>query len=196
MRLLDSISHTHLAVEYPGCLAGKESTCSRRHRFNSWIRKVPRRRKWLLTSVFLPGEFHGQRSLAGYCPWGSKELDITERLNWTDTKVVRDKVHKYRSTVFIYTNNEQGEFEFDNKIPLTLLLIPNEIRRYKQGFPGSSTGKESACYARDLSLIPGSVRSPEEGNGNSLQCSCLGRPRDRADWWATVHGVTKNLDTT
>ena len=40
----------------------------------------PRRRHWLPTPVFLPGEFHGQKSLAGYSPWGCKELDMTERL--------------------------------------------------------------------------------------------------------------------
>ena len=39
-------------------------------------------------------------------------------------------------------------------------------------------------------------RSPGEGNGNPLQYSCLGNPMDRGDWQATVHGVTKELDTT
>ena len=42
----------------------------------SWLRMIPRRREWLLTPVFLLGEFHGQRSLAGYSPWGCKELDM------------------------------------------------------------------------------------------------------------------------
>ena len=40
--------------------------------FNPWIRKIPWRREWLPTPVFLPGEFHGQRSLAGYSPWAIK----------------------------------------------------------------------------------------------------------------------------
>ena len=43
--------------------------------FNPWVGKIPWRRDWLPTPVFLPGEFHGQRSLAGYSPWGCKELD-------------------------------------------------------------------------------------------------------------------------
>ena len=47
--------------------------------FDSWIRKMPWRRKWKPTPVFLPGEFHGQRSLAGYSPWGT-ESDTTEEL--------------------------------------------------------------------------------------------------------------------
>ena len=52
----------------------------RRPGFDSWVRKNPWRRAWWATPVFLPGEFHGQRSLASYSPWGPKELDTTERL--------------------------------------------------------------------------------------------------------------------
>ena len=58
-------------------------------------------------------------------------------------------------------------------------------------FPGSSGSKESACSAGDLGLIPGLGRSPGEGNGNSLQYSCLESPMDRGAWRATVHGVTR-----
>ena len=43
------------------------------------------RREWLPIPVFLPGESHGQRSLAGYSPWGSKESDMTERLTFHTT---------------------------------------------------------------------------------------------------------------
>ena len=49
--------------------------------FNPWVRKIPWRREWQSTPVFLPGESHGQRRLAGYSPWGHEELDTTE-LNW------------------------------------------------------------------------------------------------------------------
>ena len=58
--------------------------------------------------------------------------------------------------------------------------------------PGGSDGKESACNAGDLGLIPGSGRSPGERNGHPLQYSCLENPMDRGAWQATVHGVTKN----
>ena len=50
-----------------------------RPRFNLWIGRIPWRREWLPTPVFLPGESHGERSLAGYSPWGCKESDMTER---------------------------------------------------------------------------------------------------------------------
>ena len=49
-------------------------------RFDPWVRKIPWRREWLSIPVFLPGESHGQRSLAGYSPWGGKDLDMTEQL--------------------------------------------------------------------------------------------------------------------
>ena len=52
-------------------------------------------------------------------------------------------------------------------------------------------GKESACNARDLGLIPESGRFPE-GNGYPLQYSCLENSMDRRAWWATFHGVAKS----
>ena len=58
-----------------------------------------------------------------------------------------------------------------------------------------SDGKESTCNAGDLGLIPGSGRTPGEGNGNPLQYSCLENPMDRGAWWATVHWVAKSQMT-
>ena len=55
-----------------------------------------------------------------------------------------------------------------------------------RGFPGGSDGKESAYNAGDLGSIPGSGRSPGEGNGNPIQYSCLENPTDRGAWRATV----------
>ena len=64
------------------------------------------------------------------------------------------------------------------------------------GFPGVLAGKNPPGNAGDTGSIPGSGRSSGEGNGNLLQYSCLGNPMDRGAWWATVHGVAKELDTT
>ena len=50
----------------------------RRPGFYTQVGKIPWGREWQPTPVFLPGEFHGQRSLVGYSPWGPKELDVTE----------------------------------------------------------------------------------------------------------------------
>ena len=59
------------------------------------------------------------------------------------------------------------------------------------GFPHSSVGKSSACNAGDLGSIPGSRRSPGEGNGNRFQYSCPDNPMDRGAWRATVHGIAR-----
>ena len=50
--------------------------------FDLWVGKIPWRREWQPTAVFLPGDFHGQRSLVGYSPWSRKESDTTERLTY------------------------------------------------------------------------------------------------------------------
>ena len=60
------------------------------------------------------------------------------------------------------------------------------------GFPGGSEVKASACNVGDLGSIPGSGRSPGEGNGNPLQYSCLENPMDGRTWWAVVHRVAKS----
>ena len=68
---------------------------------------------------------------------------------------------------------------------------PNQLpsSQWKTGIPGGSDGKESACNAGDLGLIPGLGRSRGRGHGNPLQYSCLENPMDRGDCRATVHGV-------
>ena len=65
-------------MDFPGGSDGKVSAYNvGRPRFDSWVKKIPQRRKWQPIPVFLPGKFHGQRSLVGYSLWGHKELDMT-----------------------------------------------------------------------------------------------------------------------
>ena len=70
-------------VGFPGGASGKEPACQcrrhKRHWFDLWVRKIPWRRAWQPSPVFLPGESHGQRSLAGYSPW-----DCRIRHGWSD----------------------------------------------------------------------------------------------------------------
>ena len=75
----------------------------------------------------------------------------------------------------------------------TMLPIWKPLRETK-GFPCSSVGKESACSAEDLGLIPGLGRSPGEANGNPLQYPCLVNLMDRGTRWAAV--LHKELGTT
>ena len=67
---------------FPGGTSGKEPTCQhkrcKRLGFDPWVGKIRWRRAWQPTPVFLPGESHGQRSLAGYSPWGLRESDATK----------------------------------------------------------------------------------------------------------------------
>ena len=66
-------------------IRGKEYTCycrrCKKHGFSPWVGKMPWRRAWQPTPVFLPGEAHGQRNLVGHSPWGPKEPDTTEGLS-------------------------------------------------------------------------------------------------------------------
>ena len=64
------------------------------------------------------------------------------------------------------------------------------------GFPGGTAVKNPPANVRDTGLIPGLGRSPGVGNGNPLQYSCLGNSIDRRAWWATVHEIAKESDTT
>ena len=80
----------------------------------------------------------------------------------------------------------------NTKPEMRLLLLPGYPLRLSWWLGG----KESICNTGDVGLIPGSGRSPGEGNGHPLQYSCLGNPKDREAWWATVHGVAKELDMT
>ena len=75
-----------------------------------------------------------------------------------------------------------------NIIKIPTLVYGNEYL----SFPGGSVVKNPSASAEDAGSIPGLGRSPGEGNGNSLQYSCLGNPMDRGAWWATVHEVAKS----
>ena len=67
--------------------------------------------------------------------------------------------------------------------------------KFPEHFPGGTVVKNlsaNAGDARDVGLIPGSGRSPGDGHGWPLQCSCLENPMDRGAWWAAVHGAAKS----
>ena len=72
--------------------------------------KIPWRRKWQPSPVFLPGEFHGQSSLAGYSPWGRKELDTTERLTHTHVnRYLLNNISSVLHTTADTIRQEEGE---------------------------------------------------------------------------------------
>ena len=73
-----------LIVGFPGGSDGKDSPAIQ----DPWVRGIPWRRKWQPTPVILPGEFHEQKSLAGYSPWCCKDSGMTEQLSLTHSKQV------------------------------------------------------------------------------------------------------------
>ena len=87
--------------------SGKEPACQfRRHkrrRFDPWVGKIPWRRKWQPTPVFMPGKSHGLRSLVGYSPWGRKESDTTEQLHFSLSLSDIFTVYKNNSIFTDYT---------------------------------------------------------------------------------------------
>ena len=82
-RKKNKLSLEYFKLRLPRWCSSKESTCQhrrhKRHGFDPWIRKIPWRRAWQSTLVFLPGESHGQSILVPHSSWGHKELDTTEQ---------------------------------------------------------------------------------------------------------------------
>ena len=86
-------THTHTHYYYETNTSGgsdSKSICLQcgKPGFDPWFGKIPWRRKWQPTPVLLPEKSHGRRSLAGYRPWGCKELDMTERLHFTSIQYI------------------------------------------------------------------------------------------------------------
>ena len=95
----------------PRWRSNKEAACQcrrcRRQGFDPWVGKSPWRRKWQPTPVFLPGEFHGQRSLVGYSPRGHKKLDTTEQLNNKRDITSRPSTLTKSTTSWTFRSNPQ-----------------------------------------------------------------------------------------
>ena len=109
---------------------------------------------------------------------------------------IHDHQKDHSSDSTDYTAGKVMSLLFNMLSRLLIAFLPSSkhilISVYLMDFPDGSDGKESACSAKNPSFIPGSGRSPEEGNDNLLKYSCLENPMGRRAWRATVHGVTKN----
>ena len=152
-------------------LSDKESTYqARRCVFNPQSGKIPWRRKWQPIPVFLPGKFHGQngqRSLAGYSPWGLKRAGYDLSDETTTVKTCGASFHTLITTSVPGLGDSQ-----------VVLVVKS---------PPASAGD-----VKGTGSILGSGRSPGGGSGNPLQDSCLENPMDREAWHATVQGVARS----
>ena len=110
-----------------------------------WVRRIPCRRKWHSTPVFLPGEFHGQGSLAGYSPWARKESDTTELLTLS-LSFFKDKSHwvskwSHYMKIIYFGNAQHPELFF------LLWIKTTQIKKTK-----GSTPFYSSLYLTSLPL--------------------------------------------
>ena len=137
--------------------------------------------KWQPTLVFLPGKFHGQRSLAGYTPGGYKQLDMAKHIHihsWNIDNWQKILIKNYNDLYYCHGASLITQLVKNppamQEAPVWFLgwedlwkkdrwLIPVFL-----GFHCGSAGKESACNEGDLCLIPGLERSPGEGKGYPL----------------------------
>ena len=95
-----------MTVGFPSGSHGRACLQCRRPGFNSWVGKIPWRRKWQPTPVFLPGKSHGPQSLVGYHPWGRKESDTTERLHFHFHTYNSDYIH----IIYTYITHPSEEY--------------------------------------------------------------------------------------
>ena len=131
-----------------------------------WVGRIPWKRAWQPTPVFFPGKSHGQRSLLGYgC--GVAQSIITEATEYACMP---------KGPITCFPLWIPNSCIYWSNFPLEISPI-----LYKIYFGGSEV-KASASNVGDLGLIPGSGRSPGEGNGNPLQYSCLENPMDGEAW--------------
>ena len=143
----------------------KESTCQcrrcKRWEFNSWVRKIPWRREWLPTPVFLPGEFHGQRSPVDYSPWSCKESDMSEQMN-THTQT-------YTDTQTLWNNPSSPITPIHNNF-----YTKYRAGSYKQHFPWLlpcvlEPTVQSVCTGRNMDIV--FVFATSSFNTKSFKCS-------------------------
>ena len=160
-------------------LGAVRNTVAQRCSFDCWVGKIPWRRKWQPTPVFLPGKSHGQRSLVGYSTWGPKESDATEHAH------VQTEVHWAQSRLFLsHTIGKARAWLWTQRtfchfvpVPPKLLLCPRVARGWSRavqqtwGFWCRTHGPGCWPLIFCLSVWP---RSSSEEMGLNTWCfSCL-----------------------
>ena len=127
-------------LSFPDGSDSKKSACNAGDRASISVGKIPWRRKWQPTPVFLPGKSHGQRSLVGYCPWGHKESDTTEQLTlslWLGGRGLHSSIRPPQAPCPL-----QGLLIFTKK--QEPLRVPLQAQGTRLSLPGISVGARAA----------------------------------------------------
>ena len=170
-------------------MAQRERICleSRRYRrpgFDPQVGKIPWRRKRQPTPVFLPGEFHGQKSLVGDSPWDCKESDRTEWLTLSLSQSM-----PCGSLLTAPQVGGTGSLWVSTPAHVTWLIdkwYKSEYHEIKYVLINFKQEEQNHSYILFIYWLLG------EGNDNPLQWSCLENPRDGGAWWAAVYGVAQS----
>ena len=152
-----------------------------------WLRRGPGALGWAEARLLLPPGPH----VVGRCfrP-GALVFYETGDIQRGGAASATQHVHRVRG---LHGCRDHG-MPTDAHLPLSPFKghFQSVLRIRKQGFPGGSEGKASACNSGGLGSIPGSGRSPGEGNGHPLHYSCLKSPMDGVAWQAAAHGVAES----
>ena len=155
-----------------------------RPRFDPWERKISWRRALLPTLVFLPGEFHGQRSLEGYSSWGHKEPDMTEQLTLSLGRVGEWDLWRWGRGKSLSRGPHQTSSEQQWKS-----LSRVQLSATPQNSPGKNTGVGSLSLLQGI--FPTQESEPRIKPGSpALQVDSL--PTElwgKAAAWAARHGA-------
>ena len=144
----NSVQYSVITILLPRGTSSKEPPCqSRRCKrcgFDPWVRKIPWRRKWQPTAVFLLKESHGQRSLAGYGPWGHMTEDVLH-VNSYNMAAMGWIIFSPKYVEILTPSICEHAF-FGNRVFADDQAKMNSLA----GFPCGSAGNKSTCSARDL----------------------------------------------
>ena len=153
--------------------------------FNPWVRKIPWRRAWQSTRVFLPGGSHGQRTLVGYSPWGHDWVTNT----FTFTQLLKLLISLLKSL-----HIRGYGFRVWQKTWVSLLksvLEKCEVSHQSYIHHMNIWVYECIELCVCVYIYIHTHISIGEGNGTPFQYFCLENPMDGGAWWAAVHGVAR-----
>ena len=145
----------HSLLDFPGGTSGKEPACQcrrcKRPRFYPWVGKIPWRRKWQPTLVFLPEKVHGKQNLAGYSPWSRKESDTTKQQQKHSLLIIGACLQKKSTDPASSWSPSKCNYSIvESLIPSILLLNPFESLFNYPFYVQMSEWRERECDSHSV----------------------------------------------